>query len=234
MESFPTIKLAEYEGPFDLVLELVQKQRVDVSQVSMRDITNDFLTFIQTRRISPDLTAHFLVVASTLLLLKVRQLLPTLSEEEEQEIDELTDRIKIYQLYREQAQQFLRTWSTSKLLSLFPRARVLEESTAIPSFSAEDIARTYTHVLGHLPKPVHPGAHLVHQGRSLTDCFQLLHKRLRRVKQLVLQDTISGYSRQDAAMSFLAVLEMARKKEVDLEQQHPLGQLIVRKNNVAL
>src|SRR5690242_10489911 len=100
------IKVEQFEGPYDLLLELIQQQKLDISTISLQAITDSFLIYVKGGEIAPETQADFLVVAATLLLLKIKRALPTLEPAEEEEISQLTDRVRIYQLYRVQAYEF--------------------------------------------------------------------------------------------------------------------------------
>lgn len=229
-KNLPTVKLDQFEGPFDLLLELARSRKLDLSEISLRTITDDFLGYIREHSIAPRLQGDFLVVASTLLLLKVRQLLPSLSPEEAQEVAELTDRVRIYQLYRQQAEVLEDWWGKYPLLP----ARHWESGAPSDALATPDVGTVELHeamlrVIKKLPKPVHPRAHLTRQGRSLSECLSLFSDRLKRVKKLVFQDAIKGTSKQEAAVSFLAVLQMNKMGEVDLHQAEPFANVFIQK-----
>src|SRR5690348_6439821 len=94
----PIVKLSQFEGPYDALLDLIQRQQLDVSEVSLAKVTDDFLALTRSGSIAPELLADFLAVAATLLLLKIRQAMPSLDAEETEEINQLTDRVRMYQL----------------------------------------------------------------------------------------------------------------------------------------
>jgi segregation and condensation protein A len=205
----PIIKLEQFEGPYDLLLELVWQQKVDVTQISLSQVTDAFLQYVKSGNVEPDLMADFLVVAATLLLLKIRAALPTLTNDEEEEVVELTDRVRMYQLYREQAQIMKENWDRLPLLPAnFWGAEVTQPKTTPPSMpvlSALELSELYEDVLQHLPKAPQPTAHLILRGRTLAE-------------SLFFHEIVHEASPQDTAVSFLAALEMARQKQVQLHQ----------------
>lgn len=115
--SLPVVKLENFEGPFDLLLELVRAHKLDVSKISLRQVTDDFLRYIEEKALSPELLGDFLVAAATLLLLKVRRLLPRLFETEEEEVKDLTTRLTVYQIFRQQADWIRKRWDRQLLFS---------------------------------------------------------------------------------------------------------------------
>ncbi len=230
--ALPSVKLDNFEGPFDLLLELARKRKLDLSAISLHTITDDFLQYVQQQEIQPEVQGDFLVVASTLLLLKVQQLLPSLSEEEEEEIAHLTEYVRLYQIYREQAKIMLDRWDTIRLLPANfwaeGRYRMLQPMS-FPDCSPQILANALASVFQKIPHPRYLPARLKNAGRTLEECLTLFLDRLRRVKKLIFQDSVKGRSRQEAAISFLAVLELARKKEVILQQATPFENIEVHR-----
>ena len=82
---FPNIKLDNFEGPFDLLLELARANKVDLTKISLSKITDSFLQYINNHKLPDIIQADFAIVAATLLLLKLKLLLPSLTPEEEEE-----------------------------------------------------------------------------------------------------------------------------------------------------
>lgn len=231
--QLPPVKLEMFEGPFDLLIELARNRKVDLAEISLRRITDDFLTYLNHYKPPTSIQADFLIVAATLMLIKIRQLLPSLSEEEEQEIHTLTDRVRIYQLYRSKAAALASMWGQRRLLPAHFWAdktpTFIEVKPIQPNISIEDLQERFQAVIKNLPKPARPQAHLTVRGRTMQEWLHVLSERLTQVRSLVFQDTLRGSTRQDTAVSFLAVLEMARKREVELTQTETFSQLVVKR-----
>lgn len=213
------LQLEQFEGPYDLLLELVRQEKLNVSQLSLGQVTDSFLAYVKQGNIAPELLADFLVVAATLLLLKIRAALPDLNADEEEEVVELTDRIHIYQLYREQAEYFRAQWGQAPLLPAnfwAPTPRTY--GGEMPALDGDDLAALFSDLLGRLPKPAAPTAHLILRGRTLSESLQLLTQRLSAARKILFHEAMQGESPQNMAVSFLAALEMARQNEVALHQ----------------
>ncbi|MBI1833841.1 MAG: segregation/condensation protein A [Candidatus Andersenbacteria bacterium] len=230
-QHLPTIKLDQFEGPFDLLLELARKRQVNLSEISLRTITDDFLSYISAHTIPALIQGDFLVVAATLALLKIRSLLPNLTPEEEEEISSLTDRVRAYQLYRQQAENFQKQWGELRLLSgrfwSEEKPVIPTKPLSFPTVTSSDLQHIFASIVQKLPKAPHPRAHLVQRGRSLIDWLQLLETRLSKVRTILFQKTLKGSSPQDTAISFLAVLELARKQTVVIEQTTPFSEITI-------
>src|ERR1041384_5079208 len=102
-----TVKTSVFEGPLDLLLDLVTKRKLFVNDVSLAQVTDDFIKYLEEHEEFPmGESAEFILVASTLMLIKSRSLLPMikLTEEEEESIHELEDRLTLYAKYKDLAQ----------------------------------------------------------------------------------------------------------------------------------
>ena len=94
------IKLTQFEGPLDLLMQMIENKELDISEVSLSDICDQYVQYVElhTDDISPNELADFLMIASRLLMLKVRKLIPMLQPEEEEEETSLEDQLKMYKL----------------------------------------------------------------------------------------------------------------------------------------
>ena len=106
------VKTTEFEGPIHLLLKLIEDRKMHVSEVSLASVTEDFLKFMETHQLSYGQISSFVVVAGALLLVKARSLLPQmeLSEEEEESITDLTERIRQYQIIKNYAEKLVPIW----------------------------------------------------------------------------------------------------------------------------
>lgn len=230
--TLPDVKIDQFEGPYDLLVELAKKQKVDISVISLQKLTEPFLTYMKEHTVSPEIVASFIVVASTLLLIKARQILPNLAPEEEEEISDLEGRLVIYEQYRKAAERLGSVWGVSSLLParFFAEGEkvITKHYSSMPEISPESLREALYQRIQAIPTP-QPKAHLTHRGRTLTEILSLFHTRLKASRKLIFQETIQGASRQEQAVSFLAILEMARNQEVVLEQSEAFGTLVLHK-----
>lgn len=97
-----TFRLGAYEGPFDLLLELIRDCKINLCDVSLSRITDDFLRYVDEHELSTSMQADFVVFAATMVLLKLRRLLSIMDDKDEVEITELTERLRVYEQYRRQ------------------------------------------------------------------------------------------------------------------------------------
>src|SRR5690606_38512168 len=102
MEDKYEIKLPQFEGPFDLLLFFIERDELDINEISIASITNDFLNYIQNwQKLNMEIASEFIYVAATLMRIKVKTLLPRLDvNDESEEIDPQKDLIQKLILYK--------------------------------------------------------------------------------------------------------------------------------------
>lgn len=228
LSELPHVKADTFEGPFDLLLQLAREHKVDLTSVSLREITDDYLTYINENTIPMSLKAEFLLVATTLLLLKMRQVLPSLEPEEEEEVELLEDRLKLFAMFQETSLLVQNKWQQAPL---WPAAqRVLEKPETPPEISLSELAATMQNLVGKLTPPKHAERHLRQPGRSLRSCRELLRERLAKIDKATFKEIMSGEERSTVAVSFLAALELVRLKEVSLEQPKHFSDIKIKKH----
>jgi segregation and condensation protein A len=226
----PEVHIEQYEGPYDLLVELAKKEQISLSEISLKDLTDSFLEYIKKNNIDSEVVASFLIVASTLLLIKVRQMVPS-SKVEEEEISDLTYRLAQYEKFRKAAEILHARWGTAPLLPAhyFAEGEFEEQPVGVPNITSEQLSESLQNLIIRIPPAPQVSKHLVQRGRSMQEIFALFQDRLQTAKKLIFQDTVEGSTRQEQAISFLAVLEMARNNTVSLEQNEAFSTLTVHK-----
>ncbi|MGW2048216.1 segregation and condensation protein A [Streptomyces sp. NPDC001858] len=235
------VRLANFEGPFDLLLQLISKHKLDVTEVALSKVTDEFMAHIRAMGPDWDLdqTTEFLVVAATLLDLKAARLLPAAEVEDEADLallearDLLFARLLQYRAYKQIADIF-----THRLQSegrRYPRTVGLEPHHAellpevVISIGPEGFARLAVKAMQPRAKPQVYVDHIHAPLVSVQEQAQIVVARLRELggasfRTLVADtdDTLTVVAR------FLALLELYREKAVALDQETALGELLVR------
>ncbi|MGC5002735.1 ScpA family protein [Streptomyces sp. NBC_00353] len=236
-----TVRLANFEGPFDLLLQLISKHKLDVTEVALSKVTDEFMAHIRAMGVDWDLdqTTEFLVVAATLLDLKAARLLPAAEVEDEADLallearDLLFARLLQYRAYKRIAEIF-----SARLESegrRFPRTVGLEPHHAellpevVISIGAEGFARLAVKAMQPKPKPQVYVDHIHAPLVSVREQAEIVVARLREAGEITFRaltedapDTLTVVAR------FLALLELYREKAVALDQEEALGELMVR------
>lgn len=225
--AMPKVKIDNFEGPFDLLLELAQAKKVDLKAILLGGITDDYLQFIRGGRVEAEASADFLLVASTLLLLKLRAVLPGLKPEEEEEAADFAERLKIYQAYRQRAMLIREGWALKQLL---PGRPLIDKyfKAPPPDISMTELRAAMRRLLETVKAPEKATRHLRGQGRGLKECLDLITGRLQRLKEAKFHELVSEEDNQTKAMSLLALLEMTRQQRVNMAQEYLFDDIIIR------
>lgn len=235
------VRLDNFEGPFDLLLSLITKHKLDVTEVALSRVTDEFISHIRARGPEWDLdqASEFLVVAATLLDLKAARLLPSGEVEDEEDLallearDLLFARLLQYKAYKEVAAEFAARFAAES--RRFPRAVGLEERYArllpevLLGLGPDELAALAARALAPKPAPMVSIAHL-HQTRvSVREEAAIVVERLRRVRSASFRSlSADAPSTLHVVARFLALLELFRERLVSFEQVSALGELTVR------
>ncbi|MEV5255095.1 segregation/condensation protein A [Streptomyces werraensis] len=235
------VRLANFEGPFDLLLQLIAKHKLDVTEVALSKVTDEFMAHI--RALGPDWdldeTTEFLVVAATLLDLKAARLLPAAEVEDEADLallearDLLFARLLQYRAYKQIADIFSRRLDDEA--RRFPRTVGLEPHHAellpdvVISIGPERFAELAVKAMQPKPKPQVYVDHIHAPLVSVQEQAGIVVARLKELGEASFRalvedtdDTLTVVAR------FLALLELYREKAVALDQETALGELTVR------
>ncbi|MFC5238694.1 segregation and condensation protein A [Streptomyces atrovirens] len=235
------VRLVNFEGPFDLLLQLISKHKLDVTEVALSKVTDEFMAYI--RALGPDWdldeTTEFLVVAATLLDLKAARLLPAAEVEDEADLallearDLLFARLLQYRAYKQIAEIFSRRLDDEgrrypRTVGLEPHHAELLPDVAI-SIGAEGFARLAVKAMQPRPEPQVYVDHIHAPLVSVQEQAGIVVARLKELGEASFRalvedtdDTLTVVAR------FLALLELYREKAVALDQEAALGELTVR------
>lgn len=236
------VRLDNFEGPFDLLLSLISKHKLDVTEVALSQVTDEFIAHIKSAGDVWDLeqTTSFLLVASTLLDLKAARLLPAGDVEDEDDLallearDLLFARLLQYKAFKQVA-TVLETRIAGEALR-FPRAVGLEErfATLLPDvligLGLDEFAALAAKALE--PKPEPEGVSLAHIHAPTVSVREQAHVVVERLR---VQGTLTfrklagdAPDMMTKVARFLALLELFREGVVAFDQVSPLGELTIR------
>jgi segregation and condensation protein A len=236
-----TVRLANFTGPFDLLLQLIGKHKLDVTEVALHRVTDEFIAYIRAMGDAWDLdeASEFLVVAATLLDLKAARLLPAAEVEDEEDLallearDLLFARLLQYKAFKEAAAHIAALEAVGA--RRYPRAVALEPryADALPelvlNIGPERLRDLAIRAMTPKPAPVVSTDH-VHQVRvSVREHAVLLRDRLRRLGSATFRALCADCaSTLEMVARFLALLELYREGLVGFTQVQALGELTVR------
>lgn len=240
VSSFP-VRLENFEGPFDLLLQLISKHRLDVTEVALGQVTDDFIAHIRSLGSDWDLgqATEFLVVAATLLDLKAARLLPSGEVEDEEDLallearDLLFARLLQYKAFKEIAAIF--AGRIDEELRRHPRAVAVEPAFAglLPELAFSITPAHFAALAARALAPrLEPSVGLGHLHSPLVNVREqghLLMERLKVAKMATFRSlTHDAPDTAHVVARFLALLELYREGVVVFEQVAALGELHVR------
>ncbi|RKS77874.1 condensin subunit ScpA [Motilibacter peucedani] len=236
-----SVRLENFEGPFDLLLQLISKHQLDVTEVAISKVTDDFIAHI--RALGPgwdlDQASEFLLVAATLLDLKAARLLPSAEVEDEEDLallearDLLFARLLQYRAYKEVAGELARRMAAESLMH--PRSVSLEPAFAgllpevVLGLGPEAFAALAARALAPKPVPTVGVAHVHAPMVSVREQAEIIVERVRAAGSLTFRALVGDTDETLVVVGrFLALLELFRDGSVAFEQVSALGELHVR------
>jgi segregation and condensation protein A len=234
------VHLDVFQGPFDLLLGLISKHKLDITEVSLHKVTDEFIAFIRSHGRDWDLdqASHFLLVAATLLDLKAARLLPSGEVDDEEDLallearDLLFARLLQYRAYKEIAKLFaLRLADEARrhprMVPMEPRfAGLLPE--VLLGIGPQEFARLAADALRPKEPPTVSVEHIYQPQANVREQAAILVIRLREVRRatfrMLTSDCAGVY---EIVARFLALLELYREQAVTFDQIEPLGELHV-------
>jgi segregation and condensation protein A len=235
------VRLENFTGPFDLLLQLIGRHELDVTEVALHRVTDDFIAYTASLGGATDLeeTTGFLVVAATLLDLKAARLLPAAEVEDEEDLallearDVLFARLLQYRAYQQVAALFRELEGSAR--RRYPRAVSLPEELAalLPPVDLGVDAAGFAEVAAAVFRPSPPPTvgldHLHAPAVSVPEQVRILSLRLQEQGSATFADLVADCEHGiEVVGRFLAVLEMYRARDVALDQPEAFAELRVR------
>jgi segregation and condensation protein A len=235
------VKLANFEGPFDLLLQLISKHKLDVTELALHRVTDDFISYIRAmgRDWNLDEASEFLIIAATLLDLKAARLLPAASVEDEEDLallearDLLFARLLQYRAFKEAAAHLAAMEAAAS--RRYPRSVSMEPQFAdllpelVLGIGPDRLAALAVKALTPRPVPTMSIAHVHEMRVSVQEHANILRERLVRAKVATFRALCADCTNTlEVVARFLALLELYREGLIGFDQVQALGELTVR------
>ncbi|HWB34201.1 MAG TPA: segregation/condensation protein A [Candidatus Paceibacterota bacterium] len=230
-----TVKTPVYEGPLDLLLDLIEKRKLLINDISLAAVADEYIARVNSMEAMPvGETAQFVALAATLLLIKSRSLLPNLeiSEGEERDIKELEYRLAVYQIIKD-AGRGLRASLGNPMLHegntpdpepmFLPDASVTQESLRA---AAQALIMGFPQ-LAALPKVE------VKKIMSLEEMIESLSKRVTSAMKLSFREFTGKRERGEIIVSFLAMLELVKQGIIKANQEKEFGDITLESDAIS-
>ena len=233
------IKIENFEGPLDLLCHLIDKNKMNIYDVNLSEITDQYIDYInQMEQMNLEVTSEFLVMASTLLYIKSRSLLPT-EQDDEKELteEELLQRIIEYKKYKEISKKLKEFYEENS-----KRFYKLQETIELPKqklekeYKADIIVEKYLEIIENNKNRLNQNAKNIEKiaitdsytvGSKVKEMFRELLRKPRFVFNKLYK--VSEHNKQEVVTAFTGLLELSRRSKIVTHQEKLFGDIIVEK-----
>lgn len=226
------IKLKDFEGPLDLLLHLVSQYKMDIYEVPLVEVIEQYLSYVATlTALRLELAGDYMVMASQLMLIKSRRLLPKVVEEQTPEEDlELTllQQLEEYKFYKQVSQDLAEQHNQRALHFSKPKEEILvEDLTLTHDKSVIDLFLAFSKVMAEKQKQVRTShTTIAKDDYRIEDMMVKIRERFEASRQLTLTEIFANSSSLSELITlFLAVLEMIKVKTIVVKQEQAFGQV---------
>lgn len=233
------IKLDNFEGPLDLLCHLVDKNKMDIAKVNISEITDQYIAYIQQmEKEKLEIASEFLVMASTLILIKSKSLLPNEVEDEaELTEEELIRRIIEYKKYKEISKTLKTNFDIfSKQFARFPETIELPKQALERSYESSVIIEKYRSLVERNEQKINQNAKNIEK-IAITETFTVTSKVKQIFRELTKKPrfifnsifTLQKCSKNEVVTAFSGLLELTRRSKVTAIQEMNFGDITVEK-----
>lgn len=233
-----TIRTDSYEGPFELIIDLIEKRKLSVNDISISQVTDDYIQHVRGHGTFPmEDAAQFIGVAATLLLIKSKSLIPDLelSSEEEEDVDELKRRLLHYEKVREAMRELSRVFGRTVMV---PAGDRVPEPMFAPSrdFTTAKLTEALAEAIAALEKEAEklPEARV----RPLVTIEEMMDTLLTRVQKAMTLSfsQFSGEAKEkvEVIVSFLALLELVKEGAVAADQHESFSDIRITNTSTSV
>ncbi len=248
VEKIEDIKfnIKNFEGPLDLLLYLISKNKKNIFEISLSELTDEYISYLnEMNENNIEIASEFVVMASTLLDIKARKLLPQLEEDEEEEQiseEEILRRISQYKIYKEASEKINEMYKINfgSFVKSFEKIKFNKkiEYTG-DKFTKQDIFETYSNILFRNQNKINKHAKeiekiAVYEKYTVQDKVKQIVGYLNENGNMVFNNVFnSNCDNIEIVTAFLGVLELGKMKQVDIEQKYLFSDINVSRKNEA-
>jgi segregation and condensation protein A len=230
------VKLQQFEGPLPLLLELIEKQKLDITTVSLAQVADDFLSYLESGQdINLANLSEFLLVASHLILIKSKALLPffEFTKEEEEDIEDLEERLREYRRFKKSAQWIGKKWLEQNISFAKKGSKLAPIKTAMPDITSDDLYAMVMSVIENNEEEEKIIEETWEKTVSLEDKIVELRNTIIKRAKISFDETVRGAKNKvEVVVSFLAILEMLKQKFVIVKQENAFGDILIEQAKI--
>ncbi len=228
-------KVEKFEGPLDLLLSLIEQEKLVITEVSLAKVTDQYILHIQSlsQEYHIEELSNFLVIAAKLLLMKSRALIPFISQQEEQEFEELENQLKIYKAFHDASLILGKRASTQQRLFMRPASQTFVQPMFSPgSLTVEKLHSALLHTLSLIDIPKKITSLSFDIRITIQEKIHHLLNALKSRAQISFKTLISkAESRTEIIVSFLALLELVKQRSLTATQGTLFEDIIIQNKN---
>lgn len=232
MAAHYSVTTGEFNGPMDVLLRLIEESKLSINEVSLAEISNQYIKYVRSL---PELPRHeaasFLVVASTLVLIKSKSLLPALelTEDELESIDDLERRLKLYKRLKELAQNIEQLEGRGMIYRREAFSGVMLGFVEPRGVNVGVLQRAMTAFLKILPVKEELPEKFVASVVKIEDKIVEIFERVQKVMNASFRDFVGQGDKTAIVVSFLALLELVKDGLIRVEQKGQYGEIDISK-----
>lgn len=228
------IKTEIFEGPLDLLLSLIEKRKLFVSDISLAQVTDEYLRHVESlQEYSVSDRTDFILIASTLLLIKSRSLLPSLSlsDEEEEGIEDLQNRLKLYQKIKELGIQIKEMYGNKMIFFPNESKSVIKVFSPHQTINLLSLSNALKDAIKRLPVKIELPKISVKKVVSLEEMIDRLADRIKSALKVSFKEfsggkkVVSKEDKVEVIVSFLAMLELVKQGVINVLQDARHGDI---------
>ena len=236
-----TVKLENFEGPLDLLCHLIDKNKMDISNINLSEITEQYVEYInQMEKMNLEVTSEFLVMASTLLYIKSKNLLPNqVDDEKELTEEDILQRIIEYKKYKEITNKLKEMYQKGgKNVYRLPEEIELPKQKIEKEYKKDILYTTYSEIIERSSERLNKNAKNIEK-IAITETYTVADKVKTMFKALLHSKTFifnklfpkQQCSNKEIVTAFAGLLELSRRSKVLTSQEELFGDITVQKNN---
>lgn len=239
MEDKFIVKTEIFEGPLDLLLSLIEKRKLLINEISLSQVTDDFINYINlANKENLQNIAHFILIASTLLLIKSKSLLPTLelTNEEQTDIKDLELRLKIYKRIKEEEGGILNLFGKKSSFFKDQNQKIDKVIFSPKGINLKVIKESINNLINNLPKIEIKPKVLVKKVISLEETINKLTERIKSNISMSFRE-FSNFGKEEkinVIVSFLAMLELVKQGVLEVEQNEKYGDINLHTKDISV
>ena len=237
MDTDFKVKTGEFEGPLELLLELIEKRRLHINDVSLAQVADDFIAHTKSYEEFPLAdSADFILIASTLLLIKSKSLLPTLdlTPEEEGTIEDLELRLVQYKKFKELSRHVANLFGKNPLYFANESRMLYKIFAPTDEITLPNLLSHIQSALSSIPQPQFLPKVVVEKVISLEEMIESLTDRIQKNIKMSFKNFSRGGDRVTVIVSFLAMLELVKQGVVRVNQQAHFDDIEIESESVSV